>query len=127
MLYAFTSCSLFFSSRYCFLAEETDGLEGSNPTPIGVFDYSKEPKTRDSMSYIGPVYYLDDTYYIHKYNGDFYAIHDLDLSFPAYKGSATLTLSQTMEKHTIRSLHHLLVLLLVLRLMRFFTSIHGFN
>lgn len=99
MLYAFTSCSLFSVQGTVFLAEETDGVEGSNPTPIGVFDYNKEPNSRYiGMDYVGPVYYLDDTYYVYKYNGDLYAIHDLDLSYPAYKNSSVLTLSQTMSK-----------------------------
>ena len=75
--------------------EETD----MNIVPVvGVYNYSQVSPASSNTYYLGTKTNGNYTYEVNRYYGNWYAIFNMDLSMPYYKGTTAMTVEQTIAR-----------------------------
>lgn len=93
--------SLFITSLLSFSTSAANlSDDESNIIPVvGVYDYSQvSSASSNDTYYLGSCTSGIFTYKVNRYYGNWYAIFNLDLSHPCYKGSTALTITQTIAR-----------------------------
>lgn len=88
---------LFISSINVYAADDESSETNSTPV-VGVYNYSPVSPASSDTYYLGSCTIGGYTYKVNRYYGDWYAIFDLDLSVPYYKGTTAMMVTQTLSK-----------------------------
>ncbi len=92
---AFLITSVFFTNAY---ATDIETLSLDTSFVVGVYNYSQVPSTSGETYFIGSRKVGRFTYEVNRYYGDWYALLNLDLSTPCFKGSSAMELTQTIGR-----------------------------
>lgn len=89
--------SVFCIPGSVYATDVEDETNSDDELVVGVYNYDAIMPAADTY-YLGRKYSGIYNYDVYRYYGDWYAIFNLDLSLPRYKGSTAMQLYQSMSK-----------------------------